>query len=72
MSTVKIWLRFFLGSPQRFLWTMIGILAIACMVNPQLPATIVDRLLIAINPVIGPTLAILIVMAGIRIITGKK
>ncbi len=65
------WVRFFVGTPQRFLATLAGIGLIVVLINPTLLEIAVDRLLMAINPLLGPALTILIVLAGIRIILGS-
>ena len=68
---MRQWVRFFLGTPQRFLATLAGIGLIVVIFNPLLLAVAVNSLLEAINPLLGPVLAILIVLAGIRIILGS-
>ena len=68
---MRQWIRFFVGTPQRFLATAAGIGLIIVLINPILLAIAVDRLIMAINPLLGPALTILIVLAGIRIILGS-
>ena len=68
---MRQWIRFFVGTPQRFLATLAGIGLIVVLINPTLLEIAVDRLLMAVNPLLGPALTILIVLAGIRIILGS-
>lgn len=70
---MKNWIRFFLGSPQRFLWTIAGTGVIAAVLDPSLPARAVNAVLVAVVPIIGPLVAIALGIAAIRfIIFGKK
>ena len=68
---MRHWIRFFVGTPRRFLATLAGIGLIVVMINPLLLAIAVARLIDAISPILGPALTILIVLAGIRIILGS-
>jgi len=62
------WFRFFLGTPRRFLATMTAIGLITVMIFPSLLRTAVERLLAAINPLIGPAVTLLIIFLAYRII----
>lgn len=68
---MRQWVRFFVGTPQRFLATLAGIGLIVVVINPLLLAIAVGNLLVAVSPLLGPALTILIVLAGIRIILGS-
>jgi hypothetical protein len=64
------WAQFFLGTPQRFLGTCLGIGLVICIVDPTVLTMAVDRLMIGLAPLLGPALAVVIVFAGIRMILG--
>jgi len=62
------WFRFFLGSPERFLRTTIGLCIIAVLVKPSILVDAVNHVFIAIQPLIGPLITIAIVLYGIKLI----
>ena len=74
------WLRYFFGTPQRFLRSLIMIGVMICLVNPELFAQALNQavtaILVALQPLLGPVLAVIIVFAGLRTILfgkgGKK
>ncbi len=72
------WIRFFIGSPQRFLATLLAVGVIVCMINPalfeQALSNAVSAILHSLGPLLGPVLAVVIVFAGLRMIVfgGKK
>lgn len=69
---MREYLRFFLGTPRRFLATLGGIMLIICMVNPALLpgalAALVSALLAGLSPLLGPVMALLILFFGLRMI----
>lgn len=73
---MRIWLRFFLGSPSRFLGTVVGIGIAVCLVEPSLFEMALNRamgaVITAVQPLIGPALAVIIVLAGLRKMLGGK
>lgn len=69
---MKTWIKYFVGTPQRFTWTCVAIALVVVMLNPQILTNAVNALLIAISPLLGPALTILIVFTGIKVILGKK
>ena len=74
---MRNWLRYFVRTPQRFLATLCGIGFFICIVNPELFSralnNAVSAVIIALQPVLGPALAVIIVFAGLRMILfGKK
>ena len=75
--------RFFFGTPQRFLGSLAGIGFIVCLVDPTIFAQALDQMIgilgmafqhairaivTAISPALGPALTLLVVFAGIRLI----
>ena len=70
---MRAWIRFFLGTPQRFLWTLgvLGILTV--IVFPGLLGLAAGRLQIAVvqmfgelSPLVGPLLYLGILLLGLR------
>ena len=68
------WIRFFFGSPQRFLGSLVGIGFVICLINPSIFERALNQaitaVITALQPLIGPCLALIIVFAGIRMILG--
>lgn len=62
------WIRFFIGTPQRFLRTLIGVGLIVVLLKPGLLGLAVNRFLQETGPLMGPILTVVIVFAGLRII----
>lgn len=74
---MRRYLRFFFRTPQRFLCTLIGIGFLVCLVDPEMFSRTLEHavsaVVLALQPVIGPALALTIVLAGLRLIlTGGK
>lgn len=63
---MSAWLKYFFGTPKRFVSTAVCIGIIIVILNPQILAMAVNSLLIGITPLLGPALAILIVMGGVK------
>lgn len=71
------YIRFFFGTPRRFLATLIGIGLIICMIDPDILKKgligLVSAITESIGPLLGPVIMLLIVFAGIKLIlSGKK
>lgn len=66
------WLRYFFGTPQRFVTTLAIVGLAIVIIFPGLLRMAAERLVAEIGPLLGPALAIIIVFAGIRMILGKK
>ena len=68
------WVRYFLGTPQRVVLTLIGIGFIICLFSPSAfefaLISAVNAIFRAVSPLLGPVLAVLIVLAGIKLILG--
>jgi hypothetical protein len=62
------WIRFFIGTPQRFLRTFVGVGLVVVLVSPGLLGLAISRFLQEAGSLIGPLLWIGIVVAGIRIL----
>jgi hypothetical protein len=62
------WVRYFIGTPQRATRTMIGIALITVLYNPALLVKALGGVMAAVQPLIGPVLSLLIVLAGLRFI----
>lgn len=74
---MRRWIRFFLGSPQRFVASLVGVGFIVCLISPglfeQTMSQAVSAVILALQPVVGPALAIVIVFAGLKyIVFGRK
>jgi hypothetical protein len=75
------WLTFFLGTPQRFLRTVLGLFIGFAMImtinDPEYPARVVSSLFNALWPLIQMAIVLLFVYWGIQVIVsggkgGKK
>jgi len=64
------WFGYFFGTPQRLVRTLIVLGLITAVVFPELLYIAVDRLLLALMPLLGPALTLIIVFAGIKMIFG--
>jgi len=60
--------RYFFGTPQRMMRTVVGLGLIIVIIRPGLLATAVEQLVAELSPLLPSVLAILIVFAGIRMI----
>lgn len=69
---MREWIRFFVGTPRRFLTTMTVLCLIGVLIRPGLLRTAVERFVVETSPLIhsllGPLLAILIVIFGMRVV----
>ena len=64
------WLRFFIGTPQRLMRTLLVIVALVVF-SHLYPGTIANglhQLVWEIQPIVGPILTLVLVVIGIRII----
>lgn len=70
------WFRYFFGSPQRFIGTLVGVGFVVCLINPSLFERTfnyaVTAVITGLQPLIGPCLALIIVFAGIEKILGSN
>jgi len=68
----KSWWWYLLGTPSRFGVTLVCGLLILAVIDPRIPAIIIDRLVqalvLGIGPAIGPLLGIAIALGAIAII----
>ncbi len=64
------WIRYFIGTPQRFVWTFSVVGLITVIVFPGLLRFAAERLVMELSPLFGPALTLLIVFAGLRIMFG--
>jgi len=62
------WIRYFVGTPQRFVRTFFTVASVVVMFTPGLLGIIVGRLLTELSPLLEPLLTIVVVCMGIRII----
>jgi len=60
---MRNWMRFFVGTPQRFLWTALGVGLIVVLVKPGLLALAGERLMVEIQPILGPAIQLAVVVA---------
>ncbi len=66
----RSWFGYFFGTPQRMMRSLVVIGLITAVVFPGLLYIAADRLLLALMPLLGPALTLLIVFAGIKMILG--
>lgn len=70
---MRNWLRYFFGTPQRAVWTLAVVGLITVIIFPGLLRTAANRLIAELSPLLGPVLAIIIVLGGLRMILfGRK
>lgn len=62
------WIRFFIGTPQRFLVTAGFVGLVVVMIKPGLLQMAVNRLLAEISPLFGPIIQIAILIFAFKII----
>lgn len=67
---MNTWMRFFLGTPQRFLGTAAVFGMITVISFPGILRTAMERLAYELTPVVGLALTMLVVLAGLRIMFG--
>lgn len=65
------WFRYFFGTPQRAVRSLIALGLISVIIFPGLLLVMVERFVAALMPLLGPTLAVAIVIAGLRLIVGR-
>ena len=70
MTPLNEWIRFFFGTPKRFLWSALVVGLVVVTINPGLLQSAVVRLLQELTPLIGPLLSILIIIVALRVIVG--
>lgn len=61
---MKTWIKFFAGTPQRFLATAGAVALVVVIVCPGLLATASNRLMLELAPVLGPALNIAIILGA--------
>jgi|GEM_PF-4561957 len=62
--------RFFLGSPQRFLATLVGFLVVSGIVVPGLADLLAARIMGIVQSLLGPAVTLLFVYWALRGIVG--
>lgn len=65
---MNIWIRFFLGTPKRFLGTCAGLAILAAIIEPSLLQVVAERLMNAFGPLFGPLLQLAIVLFGFKVV----
>lgn len=74
---MRTWVRFFVGTPQRFLYTLLGLAIVAVLVKPGLLALTFNRLMAEVQPILasaislGVTIAIIVFMVKMVVSPGK-
>lgn len=66
------WVRFFVGTPQRFLVTAAALLVLASLVNPAIPGTVASGIVALLSPFIGIGMTIVIVYLVFRMMLGRR
>lgn len=64
------WIRFFVGTPQRFVGTSLVVGLIVVLTNPGLLRTAGERLVAEVSPLVGPAIMLGIVILGFRLMLG--
>lgn len=65
---MRNWIRFFVGTPQRFLGTLAALAVVVVVVEPSLLNVIASRLFQAVSPLLGPLIQVGILVFALRII----
>jgi hypothetical protein len=74
---MRTWIRFFVGTPQRFLYTLLGLAIVAVLAKPGLLTMTFNRLMAEVQPILAPlinfgvTVAIIIIMLRVAFNIGK-
>ncbi len=63
-----MWINFFFGTPRRLLASLVAAAIIAVLIEPGLLGLAVARLMIALEPVLGPIIQLVIIVLAFRII----
>lgn len=69
---MRVWIRYFLGTPRRFTTTMVTALILTVIIFPGLLAWAIARLACAIQPLLGQAMVVVIVIVALRAITGGR
>ena len=67
---MNVWVRFFVGTPQRFLASSLFVALVVAAINPDIVRQAVSNMMAAIAPLMEPALTIAIVIGGIRFLLG--
>ncbi len=69
---MKEWLKYFFGTPRRFLGSTVGIGIIISLIHPEIFAQALSKsvgaIVVSLQPLIGPALTVIIVFAGLRMV----
>ena len=63
--------KYFFGTPKRLMVSCIVIAGLIVIAFPNILKVAVDRIVLALTPLLGPALALLIVVAGIKYMLKK-
>ena len=69
---MRAWITFFVGTPQRFLYTLLGISLLTVLVWPGLLRMAVERLVAELSPLLAPVLTIFVIFIGLRVMFGGR
>jgi len=64
------WIRFFFGTPRRFLATTTILGMVVVILRPGLLASAVEGLINELMPLLGPAMTIVIVVVSLRMLIG--
>lgn len=67
---MRTWVTFFVGTPQRFLYTLLGIATVIVLVWPGLLRMAMERLVMELSPLLAPVLTIFVVFIGLKVMFG--
>jgi hypothetical protein len=69
---MRAWVNFFLGTPQRFLYTLLGVSVIVVLAWPGLLRMAMERLVMELSPLLAPMLTIFVIFIGLRVMFGGR
>lgn len=64
------WVKFFIGTPQRFLVTMAGLLVLASLADPGIPGRMAQGIVALLSPFIGIGITIVIIVLVLKGMVG--
>ena len=67
---MRTWITFFVGTPQRFLYTLGGISLMTVLVWPGLLRMAMERLVVELSPLLAPVLTVFVIFIGLRVMFG--
>ena len=69
---MRAWVNFFFGTPQRFLYTLLGLSIAVVLVWPGLLRMAMERLVMELSPLLAPVLTVFVIFIGLRVMCGGR